>query len=190
MVTGGVGIDSDGRAESDYLDRLGHGTAVTAVIHEKAPAAEIFAIRVFDRELAATGAALVAAIEKAIEHSADIINLSLGTQNREHEAALASVVEEAAAAGLIVIAAGEQDGVRWLPGALPTVWPVLLDWSIERDRCRVEMRAGAPPVFSASGYPRPIPGVAPERNLKGLSFAVANVTGLVASAFSIPPQRD
>ena len=190
MVTGGVGIDSDGRAESDYLDRLGHGTAVTAVIHEKAPAAEIFAIRVFDRELAATGAALVAAIEKAIEHSADIINLSLGTQNREHEAALASVVEEAAAAGLIVIAAGEQDGVRWLPGTLPTVWPVLLDWSIERDQCRVEMRAGAPPVFSASGYPRPIPGVPPERNLKGLSFAVANVTGLVAAAFSIPPQRD
>jgi hypothetical protein len=32
----------------------------------------------------------------------------------------------------------------------------------------------------ASGYPRPIPGVDPERNLKGLSFAVANATGLLA----------
>ena len=31
----------------------------------------------------------------------------------------------------------------------------------------------------ASGYPRPIPGVPPERNLKGISFAVANVTGLL-----------
>lgn len=190
MVAGGIGIDSDGRVESDYIDRLGHGTAVTAVIHEKAPAAEIFAIRVFDRELAATGTALVAAIEKAIEHSADIINLSLGTHNREHEAALASVVEEASAAGLIVIAAGEQDGVRWLPGALPLVWPVLLDWSLPREECRVALRAGAQPVFSASGYPRPIPGVPPERNLKGLSFAVANVTGLVAATFSIPPQRN
>jgi subtilisin family serine protease len=189
-VSGGLGIDNDGRVESDYVDRLGHGTAVTAVIREKAPAAEIFCIKVFDRELAATGTALVAAIEKAIEHSADIVNLSLGTQNRDHEPALASVVAEATAAGLVVIAAGEQDGVRWLPGTLPAVWPVLLDWSIARDECRVAMRAGAAPVFSASGYPRPIPGVPPERNLMGLSFAVANVTGLVAASFLIPPQRN
>ena len=189
-VAGGIGIGSDGRVESDYVDRLGHGTAVAAVIREKAPAAEIFCIKVFDRELAATGRALVAAIEKAIEHRARIINLSLGTQNRDHEAALASVVNEAVAAGAIVIAAGEQDGVRWLPGALPKVWPVLLDWSIAREECRVTMRAGAAPVFRASGYPRPIPNVPRERNLQGLSFAVANVTGLVAASLLVAPQRD
>jgi subtilisin family serine protease len=189
-VAGGIGIDGDGRVEPDYVDRLGHGTAVTAVIREKAPAAEIFCIKVFDRELAATGKALVAAIEKSIEHRADLVNLSLGTQNRAHEPALASVVDEAAKAGVIVIAAGEQDGVRWLPGALPAVWPVMLDWSIAREECRVTMRVGAAPVFFASGYPRPIPGVPPERNLKGLSFAVANVTGLVASSLLVAPQRD
>jgi hypothetical protein len=32
----------------------------------------------------------------------------------------------------------------------------------------------------ATGYPRPLPDVSPEDNLKGLSFAVANVTGLLA----------
>jgi subtilisin family serine protease len=189
-VAGGLGIDSDGRVDSDYVDRLGHGTAVTAVIREKAPTAEIFCIKVFDRDLAATGTSLVAAIEQAIAHQAAIINLSLGTRNLDHEPALARVVGQAAAAGVIVIAAGEQDGVRWLPGALPPVWPVLLDWSIARDECRVAMRAGAAPVFSASGYPRPIPGVPPERNLKGLSFAVANVTGLVAASLLVSPQRD
>jgi hypothetical protein len=46
------------------------------------------------------------------------------------------------------------------------------------------MRSGSEPVFYASGFPRPIPGVTPEKNLKGLSFAVANVTGLVAAALS------
>jgi subtilisin family serine protease len=189
-VSGGIGIDGDGRVDPDYVDRLGHGTAVAAVIREKAPAAELFCIKVFDRELAATGKALVAAIEKAIEHHAAIINLSLGTQNRDYEAALVSVIDEAVKAGVIVIAAGAQDGVRWLPGALPAVWPVMLDWSIAREECRVTLRAGAAPVCFASGYPRPIPGVPPERNLKGLSFAVANVTGLVASSFSVAPQRD
>ena len=181
-VSGGVGITADGRVDSDYVDRLGHGTAVTEVIREKAPAACIYCIKVFDRELAATGNALVAAIEKAVEQRAHIINLSLGTENRDHEPALTSVVQEAAQAGAIVIAAGEQDGVRWLPGALPGVWQVLLDWTVPREECRVHVRLGAAPVFYASGFPRPIPGVPPERNLKGLSFAVANVTGLVAAA--------
>jgi hypothetical protein len=37
-------------------------------------------------------------------------------------------------------------------------------------------------VFRASGYPRPIPGVPADRNLHGISFAVANVTGFVARA--------
>jgi subtilisin family serine protease len=191
-VAGGIGIASDGRVDRDYIDRLGHGTAVTAVIREKAPAAEIYCIKVFDRELAATGTALVAALEQAIEHRAHIINLSLGTQNRDHEAALAAVVEETLHGGAIVIAAGEQDGARWLPGVLPGVWQVLLDWSVPREECRVRLRAGEAPVFYASGYPRPIPGIAAERNLKGLSFAVANVTGLIASAAErlVPPQRD
>jgi hypothetical protein len=190
-VAGGVGIGADGRVDSDYVDRLGHGTAVTAVIREKAPAAEIYCIKVFDRELAATGRALVAAIEKAIDKRANIINLSLGTENRDHEAALTSVVQEAAQAGAIVIAAGEQDGVRWLPGALPGVWQVMLDWSVPREECRITLRTDAAPVCHASGFPRPIPGVPPERNLKGLSFAVANVTGLVATGLTlIPPQGD
>jgi subtilisin family serine protease len=183
-VAGGIGIDDAGRSHDDYVDRLGHGTAVAAAIREKAPAAEIFAIKVFDRELAATGVALVAAFDRAIEHGAHIINLSLGTQNTDHEASLARVVREARAAGTIVVAAGEQDGVRWLPGALSGVWPVLLDWSVPREECRVTMRSGSEPVFYASGFPRPIPGVTPEKNLKGLSFAVANVTGLVAAALS------
>jgi hypothetical protein len=34
--------------------------------------------------------------------------------------------------------------------------------------------------FFASGYARPIPGVPPERNLHGVSFAVANMTGFIA----------
>jgi len=179
-VAGGIGIDEHGVAHDDYVDRLGHGTAVTAAIREKAPDAEIFAIKVFDRELAATGQALVAACEHAATSRADIVNLSLGTQNVEHEAALSDVIGRLQQGGAIVIAAGEQGGVRWLPGALAGVWAVELDWAVPRDTCKIDRlnRKGA--AFRASGFPRPIPGVPPARNLKGLSFAVANVTGTVA----------
>ncbi len=32
----------------------------------------------------------------------------------------------------------------------------------------------------ASGFPRPIPGVPPDQNVSGLSFAVANASGFLA----------
>ncbi len=179
-VSGGVGIDSAGQEHDDYVDRLGHGTAVTAVIREKAPAAEILSVKVFDRELAATGAALVAACEWALRQGAHIVNLSLGTLNTDHEAALASAVKKIHAAGAIVVAAGPQNGARWLPGALPGVCSVTLDWSLPREECRASVEGDGRVAFRASGFPRPIPGVPPERNLKGLSFAVANATGLLA----------
>lgn len=180
-VSGGVGIDSAGQLHDDFTDRLGHGTAVTAVIREKAPAAEILIAKVFDRELAATGQALVAACEWAIGERADFVNLSLGTTNQEHAGALAAVVSRMRGAGLVVVAAGAQDGVSWLPGTLPGVWSVTLDWMLPRDRCRLVVKDGGL-SFEACGYPRPIPGVPPEKNLKGLSFAVANVTGLLAAS--------
>jgi hypothetical protein len=153
---------------------------VAAAIREKAPDADLFAIKVFDRELAATGAALVAACQYALNLKAQIVNLSLGTRNPEYEPALTDAVNQLRANGTMVIAAGEQAAVRWLPGAIGGVWAVTLDWSVPRESCWLERidRNGA--AFRASGFPRPIPGVSPERNVKGLSFAVANVTGIVA----------
>lgn len=181
-VSGGIGVDPAGDLHDDYVDRLGHGTAVTAVIREKAPAAEILVAKVFDRELSASGAALVAACDWAIHQRVDIVNLSLGTANPAHAPALADVASRLRTSGALVVAAGAQDGVAWLPGTLPGVWSVTLDWSLSRDQCRVVMD-GRDISFLASGFPRPIPGVPPAKNLKGLSFAVANVTGLVAALY-------
>jgi len=180
-VCGGVGINADGSEHDDYVDRLGHGTAVAAVIREKAPDAEIFIIKVFDRELAATGTALVAACRRALRERVDIVNLSLGTKNPDHAAALSQVVADLRAAGARIVAAGEQDGVRWLPGTLDGVCSVTLDWSLDRHDVLSSVDEAGRAIYRASGFPRPIPGVPPEQNLKGLSFAVANVTGVLAS---------
>ena len=180
-VAGGLGIDSAGCEHDDYVDRLGHGTAVAAVIREKAPAAQIFAIKVFEQELSATAEALVSACDWASRHDIQIVNMSLGTQNAGHERALAGAVARLRATGAMIVAAGEQDGVRWLPGALPEVLGVTLDWSLPRDDVRLCKGTDGRLSFRASGYPRPIPGVPVEQNLRGLSFAVANATGLLAA---------
>ena len=179
-VVSGIGVNEHGETHDDYVDRLGHGTAVAAVIREKAPAADIYSIKVFDRELASTGLALVAACDAAIARGVDLINMSLGTLNTDHEAALTSAVARVRESGAVLIAAGQQNDIRWLPGSLPGAWQVSLDWTLPRERCRLDRLNADGAFFRATGYPRPIPGVPPERNLKGLSFAVANVTGIVA----------
>jgi subtilisin family serine protease len=179
FVAGGVGIDASGRTHDDFVDRLGHGTAVTAVIREKAPEAELRIIKIFDRELATTGDALVTALRYARAERVNLVNLSLGTNNPEHEAALASEIAAGFAAGLVIVAAAPQQGVRWLPGDLPGVIAVELDNRLARDACDVSID-GSAVTMKTCGFPRPIPGVAPERNLQGISFAVANATGFLA----------
>jgi len=179
-VAGGVSITPDGREDAEYIDRLGHGTAVTAVIREKAPDAEIYAVKVFHDSLATRIESLVHALDWSARNGMHLINLSLGTDNPQHEAVLGASVERLAGRGIKLIAAYEDSGIRWLPGCLSGVVPVVVDWDCPRDSYRTSMLPDGRMLYHASGFPRPIPGVAPERNLKGISFAVANVTGLIA----------
>ena len=178
-IAGGVGFDASGVEQADYVDRLGHGTAVAAAIRELAPAAELLAIKVFDRTLTASVRALVAGIDWATAQGAAFVNLSLGTSDAGHAAALGAAVERASTRGTVVVAAGDHDGVRWLPGTLTPVIRVELDWGCPRGTFTCATADGGP-VFRTCGYPRPIPGVEPARNLKGLSFAVASMTGIAA----------
>lgn len=179
-VAGGIRIGRDGVEDSDWADRIGHGTAVAAAIRDKAPDAELFAVRVFEKELATTAEALALGIRHAADHGARLINLSLGTMNPAHADLLAKAVHYAAEHDALVVSAMELDDTPWLPGSLDGVMGVVLDWSCPREEIRLEQRAGGRIHAVASGYPRPIPGVDPEKNLKGISFAVANATGILA----------
>ncbi|MGH7500943.1 MAG: S8 family serine peptidase [Longimicrobiales bacterium] len=195
-VEAGIRIRVDGE-DDDTIDQIGHGTAVAAAILEKAPCARIVPVRVFDRHLATTAHTLAHAIRWAVEHDCRLINLSLGTANPEHEALLAEAVTYARLHGSLIVSPGEQNGVHWLPGSLEGAMPVQLDWMCPRDRIRVvamvpdaatrESASAGDLLIHASGYPRPIPGIPPERNLHGVSFAVANVTGFLALLLEARP---
>ncbi|HTH26323.1 MAG TPA: hypothetical protein VL919_14490, partial [Vicinamibacterales bacterium] len=78
----------------------------------------------------------------------------------------------------------------WLPGSIAGVWAVTLDWTVPRDSCRLDRLGAKGASFRATGFPRPIPGVPPAKNLKGLSFAVANVTGIIAKVIADDPAGD
>jgi len=188
-IHGGIAFDGSGDVSGDLVDRLGHGTAVAAAIREKAPDVELLAVKVFDRRLVTTGAALVAGIRWAVSEGVHLINLSLGTTNLDHRDALAAAVEAAAARGAIIVAAAPQPGAHWLPGALPGVVAVDVDWTCPRDECLVTVAGHGAIRLRASGYPRPIPGVPVEQNLSGISFAVANASGYLAQLIEGVPDR-
>ena len=132
-VAGGVSIARDCREEADYTDRIGHGTAVTAVIREKAPNAEIFAVKIFHERLATAIEPLIHAIDWAVNHGMNMINLSLGTGNPAHENLLRAALQRVTAAGVTLVTAH-----GWLPGTLPGATPVALDWECPR----MELRPG------------------------------------------------
>ncbi len=188
-VAGGFGIRDDGTLDDDYVDRLGHGTAVTAAIREKAPAARIIAIKVFWSTLETDIATLAQAIDEAAAHGASVINLSLGTAEVRHRDRLEGAVLRARAGGAIVVAAHDDSGVRWLPGCLEGVVPVRADGSLDRDAYEVGV-VDDRRVLVAAPYPRDIPGVSRDRNVHGISFAVANASAFVARALEAAPGAD
>jgi len=150
--------------DATHLDYLGHGTAVMAAIQEKAPHAEYAAVRIFHRALRTDLATLEAALEWSIDWVRDggFINLSLGVR---HPGALSDLVARATSRGIALVT------------AVGGVGSILADADATLARDRYEVRDG---IYFAAPFPRPIPGLPPERNLSGVSFAVANVTGLLA----------
>lgn len=186
-VAGGVTLELEGGTAEDFVDRIGHGTAAAAAIHEKAPQAELWAIKVFERELATSVPVLVRAIDWAVERGIRLVNMSLGTPNRLRAPELAPAIERAFQAGTVIVSAHEHDGALWYPGALPGVVGVVADVDQPRDELGlVELPRGTAVV--ASPYPRPIPGVPVEQNLHGISFAVANATGVIARTIEGTPE--
>ena len=164
--------------DGDAVDRLGHGTAVASAIRDLAPGVTLIVGKIFDRRLTTNADALARGIEWAASRSARLINLSLGTTNPQHKDRLMESLDRAADAGAIVVSARD-----WMPGSLPGVLSVSADPRLERDEFRVEEN-----VFVAAPYPRSIPGVPRERNLSGISFAVANVTAALARLLEGRPE--
>jgi subtilisin family serine protease len=161
-LAGGVSIGRPG----PFTDTLGHGTAVMAAIQEKAPDHEYYVVKLFHDELRATTGELLEALQWTIDNKMDLVNLSLGTRK-------AFALPDGTPR---LVAAHNIEGELQYPGCLNGVTGVALDWEIDRNAYRYENG-----VYYTSGYPRPIPNVPQRRNLNGISFAVANITGQIAA---------
>ena len=184
-VAGGVAIRDDGTLDDDYVDRLGHGTAVAAAIREKAPEAGIIAVKVFWRSLATerldagprdrrSGGARRRDRQPQPRHH--------GSRHR-HEPRSPSPAPARPASSSLSGRGRRAAGSRATSTASCRVH---LDWASGRESYRIVSENGRS-IIAASGYPRDIPGIPRERNVNGISFAVANAAGFVARALEATP---
>ncbi len=175
-VVAGFNATGMGDAE-DWLDRIGHGTAVAGAIRSLAPDADLMAVKIFEGGLRTNLDIILRGIEWALDHGAELINLSLGTTNESHAERLRVSVMKG---GVWISAATAY------PGMLEGVIGIEMDATLERN----QIRALGGMRFAASPYPREIPGVSREKNLQGISFAVANATGLLAASWTLTESND
>ena len=111
-----------------------------------------------------------------------MINLSLGTTNPAHAEKLADAVRYAAQRGALVVSARESNGVAVASRARSGVVGVVATRSSSATQLEVVRRRSRSAAVHRVALSAADPERARERNLSGVSFAVANVTGFLARA--------
>ncbi len=110
IYDGGNGLDDDGNGTADEF--VGHGTHVSGIIITEAPGVQIMPIRVLNSEGMGTYWEVAAGIRFAVDHGADVINMSLSAPRLVPS--LKDALDYAAAHGVIVVsAAGTGSGPNY-----------------------------------------------------------------------------
>lgn len=113
-----VGLDSNANDESDGIDNdldgetdegAGHGTMIAGIVHLVAPGAQILPVRVLNDEGRGETFAVAKGIRYALEHGADVINLSLGLNS--HSFILGHELELADSLWVPIVAATGNDSL-------------------------------------------------------------------------------
>jgi hypothetical protein len=189
-IAGGVAFDAGPKGKvlqtDDFRDTLGHGTALAGILKFKAPAATLFAVKIFTDRLVTSIEILEAALRWAIEQKMHVVNLSLGTDNPEHRARMARIAARAKRAGTLIAASSPPARADMLPAALDGVFGVAAtedcSWS------EYSYAAEDPIHFRAHPSPRPLPGLDQSRNYRGHSFASAHLSALLALLIQDRPE--
>ncbi len=122
-LAGRVVAERDFSGEGDTGDYMGHGTHCAGIAAGAgaasngqfagvAPHAKLLNARVFDKDGAATTEAILSAMRWAMEHKADVINMSLGQEGGITDGAslLARACDKAAEAGIVVCVSAGNEG--------------------------------------------------------------------------------
>ena len=186
-------------SELGMEDMTGHGTAAAGIIASPingegligiAPEAEIYVARVLDADNASPISRIIEGLAWCVDHEIDMINMSFGVSS--YSRALEEAVENAAAAGILLVASagnnGNTGGVQY-PAAYRDVIAV---GSVDAGNHRAAHSAAGPALELMA------PGERVQsdshfggyQTFSGTSIAAPHVTGAAALMLSKAPSKD
>lgn len=189
-VAGGIsfhlGASGEVAAGGDFSDGLGHGTAIAGVIRERNSQARIYAVKIFHQILEAPAALLLAALQWAVQAQIKMIHLSLGTEQQAHRDDLKQLCRDAFKKDIVIVAAARGLEDQVFPAIFNEVIGVY--WNHDCEKGSLTYYPEKNVEFGAYGRPRDIPGMPPELNFSGSSFAAAHVTAMAADILKHNPR--
>ena len=191
-ITGGHGYETDPETgqvaqTGDFMDNIGHGTAIAGIIKEKVPDAGLYAVKIFNQNLVTSVPVLTQALAWCVRRRFDIIHLSLGIENKNSAGPLKQLCDTAREKGILIIASARGPEHRIYPACFSNVVGVYRHPDCAWDD--LVFHAESPVAFGAHGFPRPIPGLPQEKNFQGHSFAAAHVTAHAAALMKQYPDH-
>ena len=163
-------------------DRLGHGSAVTRLIQDAAPEAELLHAQVFGARFTTSPALVAAGLDWLYGEGVALVSMSFGL--RADRAVLGTACQAAAAHGILLVAAAPAQGPSCFPAAYPEVLAVTGD-----------ARCAPGEVSDLQGRQADLGTwcASPERGggaIAGASVAAAHFTGLAARLLTAQPGLD
>lgn len=184
-----VVTDADGGlcvAETDPVDRAGHGTACASVIRLIAPAVSLTSVRVLTDAAYGSGAALLAGLSWAIDQGFDVINMSLSTTKTQFCATLRELADRAYFRRSVLVASAHNMPVQSFPWQFASVISVASH--DEPDPMTYYYNPSPPVDFYARGVGVTVawPGGGSKR-ITGNSFATPHITAICSLILSKHP---
>jgi subtilisin family serine protease len=186
-----IAIADDGvklEIENGDGDVFGHGTAVSAIIRELAPEAQIGSIRVLGRNNASRTAVIQLGAQEALERGYNILNCSFGCAVESQVLKYKLWVDEAYLRGVHVVAACNNEDFR-----MPE-WPAFFSSVVAVNMARAESDSmfyylrGTMVEFAAKGIDVMVPWLGgAEKKVTGSSFAAPRLSALLARLLSVYP---
>lgn len=182
-----------------FDDPSGHGTGIAGMIAAKgkdsvlkgiAKDAQIYSVKVLDTQNQSTISKIVSGIYWCIDHNIDVINMSFGTA--KYSETLKKAVEDASAAGIIMVASAGNRGEEAETMDYPAAYPEVLSVGAvngEKQICGFTSKKEDADIF-APGEKVWTQGVFQGLTaVDGTSIATAHVTGAVMQSVKAVERR-
>ena len=173
-------------SEEPHADAFGHGSACADIVRRLAPDCELYSIKVLGARLSGRGSAVLAGLRWAIERKLQVVNLSLGTTNRDYFGPFHELVDAAYFNNTVLVTAANNMPVPSYPSLYATVVSVACHTG--QDPYEFYYNPTPPVEFLAPGINVRVAWLGGQQmTVTGNSFSAPHITGLVAKILGKHP---